>query len=584
MSSFPSSGGGGGSGKVLQETFTQIAHGFNVLDAIYHNGTDWQLAKADSATTASIGVITEVPTANTFIITYSGSVTITAHGMTAGEYFWLSETTAGALTYTAPTTGIVQSIGKVIDANNILFFYDQAEDALAGLVDTVVLPTASVPIPVSTDTDVMSFTIPSSGTWEIGYTMLSYRGSGTSGRTFWVTDTSNNPIANSSTGEYQGSGTIDFGMTHAKSFTVTTSGSQTFKVRAYASSNTFDVYRQTSSVYGSGSGGSVNLSGVTYKKISGFTPTSGQTVDYVSGRLAATQTTNLTASDHVKFDTVLSGNIPLDTTTPYTNTPGADSIGRITLTAGKTYELTATVGEFNTSSQNNISLQWYDVTTGTPVALGVGTALENLNATTYMQKNSVAQAVFTPTVNSKVELRLNTNVITSIVATANYGTSFVIKQLGTTATTLNTRAYVRAGNTSGQSIPDNTTTTVTNWTEASDTTGSFDATTGIFTAPRTGFYAVNLKLLYGSQAWVGNNLNRLYVDVSGTSAASYEVSTIAAPSTGTYFFENKGSATVEMTAGDTLVVRTNQLSGASRTLANGGNDNSLTIIEVPMTF
>lgn len=81
---------------------SQVAHGFSVKRAVYHNGTSYALAKADAAATSDVvGVVSAVADADNFTITLSGKLTTT--GLTAGVYF-LSDATAGLLTLTAPTT------------------------------------------------------------------------------------------------------------------------------------------------------------------------------------------------------------------------------------------------------------------------------------------------------------------------------------------------------------------------------------------------------------------------------------------------------------------------------------------------
>ena len=47
--------------------FEQTAHGFSVLNALYHDGSQWQLAQSDNSTTLGLYVVIEVPDANTFI-------------------------------------------------------------------------------------------------------------------------------------------------------------------------------------------------------------------------------------------------------------------------------------------------------------------------------------------------------------------------------------------------------------------------------------------------------------------------------------------------------------------------------------
>lgn len=97
-------GGGGGSSDALTKTITQAAHGFVVGQVVYWNGTEYALAQANAASTAEvIGLITAVPSVNSFTITTGGFVSTLA-GLTNNTVYFLSDSVAGALTATPPTT------------------------------------------------------------------------------------------------------------------------------------------------------------------------------------------------------------------------------------------------------------------------------------------------------------------------------------------------------------------------------------------------------------------------------------------------------------------------------------------------
>lgn len=108
-------GGGGGGTEFSKE---QVAHGFAVLDAIYHNGTSWVKAQGDDANTLAQYVVTEVLDVDNFKAANFGKFEITAHGKTVGEFYFLSETTAGG---SEITEGEIYSapLYYVEDANNI---------------------------------------------------------------------------------------------------------------------------------------------------------------------------------------------------------------------------------------------------------------------------------------------------------------------------------------------------------------------------------------------------------------------------------------------------------------------------------
>lgn len=86
-------------------TVTQPSHGFNVGDWLYRDGGTnlYAKAKADDAVTAEeIGVVKEVIDTNTFKLQQSG-YTESLSGLTDGTLYYLSPSTAGAMTSTKPT-------------------------------------------------------------------------------------------------------------------------------------------------------------------------------------------------------------------------------------------------------------------------------------------------------------------------------------------------------------------------------------------------------------------------------------------------------------------------------------------------
>lgn len=85
----------------------QSGHGFSVGDVVRHNGTGWTKSQADSAANAVVGgVVIAVLSANDFILAMPGSYVSGLSGLTAGGVHYLSSSTAGALTTTAPTIAV----------------------------------------------------------------------------------------------------------------------------------------------------------------------------------------------------------------------------------------------------------------------------------------------------------------------------------------------------------------------------------------------------------------------------------------------------------------------------------------------
>jgi hypothetical protein len=82
----------------------QTAHAFPVLTAIYHNGTTWVAARADDQDTLSTHIVVEVIDANNFVAANFGKYTVTGHGKTVGQYYFLSSTVAGESSTAEPAS------------------------------------------------------------------------------------------------------------------------------------------------------------------------------------------------------------------------------------------------------------------------------------------------------------------------------------------------------------------------------------------------------------------------------------------------------------------------------------------------
>lgn len=95
---------GGGSGTGMSAAVTQTGHGLSAGDVIRFNGSGYVLAQADSAENAEVvGIVSEVTDADHFTLQMGGSVSGLS-GLTAGTVYFLSASSAGALTATEPTT------------------------------------------------------------------------------------------------------------------------------------------------------------------------------------------------------------------------------------------------------------------------------------------------------------------------------------------------------------------------------------------------------------------------------------------------------------------------------------------------
>ena len=84
-------------------TADAMAHGLAVGDWVRHNGTIYVKAQADSATNARVaGVVIDVIDADNFVLQGAGYVE-SLSGLTPGAQYYLSASSAGAMTTTEPT-------------------------------------------------------------------------------------------------------------------------------------------------------------------------------------------------------------------------------------------------------------------------------------------------------------------------------------------------------------------------------------------------------------------------------------------------------------------------------------------------
>ena len=134
--------GGGGSTSYLQLAVAQTAHGFSVGNWVYHNGTQFVKAKADAdATSEVVGMVLTVTDANNFVLVGPGYVTGLS-GLTAGTYY-LSPTTAGAMTQTEPTTaGHISKPVFVATSSTTGFVIQSRGFVIAGVSGTTANTTA----------------------------------------------------------------------------------------------------------------------------------------------------------------------------------------------------------------------------------------------------------------------------------------------------------------------------------------------------------------------------------------------------------------------------------------------------------
>ncbi len=130
----PGGGGGGGDSSSVRETINQLAHGFTTGTPIYFDGTNWQTAKADNVNTLGTAVA-DVASTDIFDAVTDGDI-IGMTGLTAGSWYYVSDSTAGTLTAMEPTSTYSNPIGFAEAATKLHVQSIRASDLTAGQ-DTV---------------------------------------------------------------------------------------------------------------------------------------------------------------------------------------------------------------------------------------------------------------------------------------------------------------------------------------------------------------------------------------------------------------------------------------------------------------
>ncbi len=136
-------------------------------------------------------------------------------------------------------------------------------------------------------------------------------------------------------------------------------------------------------------------------------------------------------------------------------------------------------------------------------------------------------------------------------------------------------------NTSAQSIANNAATTVTGWTKSFDRlNANFNASTGIFTAPATGYYHVDAGLLYASATASLTN-ESFQVQVVGNGATLCTGQGRSQQTASSVGYSATTSCLVSLTAGQTIAVQAFQNSGSTVALATAAGGSYVSIHRIP---
>ena len=128
----PAAGSGGGG---ATKTITQSSHGFVVGNTLYVSGSPltYSKTKADNVLTAeSVGIVSSVISSSMFVLLNVGWVG-SLSGLTAGTVYFLSDSVAGALTATEPTTeGYISKPCFIADSTTSGYFFNMRGAVIGG--------------------------------------------------------------------------------------------------------------------------------------------------------------------------------------------------------------------------------------------------------------------------------------------------------------------------------------------------------------------------------------------------------------------------------------------------------------------
>lgn len=124
-----------GASYASQKAVTQSSHGLSVGNLVYTTGSTYAKAKADADSTSEVvGIVSAVADSNNFTLTLGGYVSGLS-GLTAGTTYYLSDSSAGALTATEPSTaGYISKPVLVADSTTSGYFVNMRGVTIAAAV------------------------------------------------------------------------------------------------------------------------------------------------------------------------------------------------------------------------------------------------------------------------------------------------------------------------------------------------------------------------------------------------------------------------------------------------------------------
>lgn len=346
-------------------------------------------------------------------------------GLAAGYYFWNGNAWA-----TIATEG--------------------GSGSVAAEYGTELLASATFSVPNSTRIDILSFNLPSAGTWEVIYFMRGQNATQGFAAEFALYDASNVLVPNSEIlGAYGENSSTGTGVVR-----ITTTGPATYKLKAWASTGSYSVISDNN-----------GRTGVTWKKISGNAPVTGQSVDYVSTSLNS-NITGVGSNTDIKLQQLNGGNIPYNPST-----------GVYSLSANKTYILQAQLRVSTAStSAAYLAYTWVDAVSNVELIINSEALSSSNTSGAGFGSKDIVQIIYTPTSNQTVKLRSITSVGTQTIW---LGTASII-QIGSSAIV---NPWILSGNnsyntTGNVGIGTNAPTTKLDVTGDVNVTGNLNVTAG----------------------------------------------------------------------------------------------------------
>lgn len=151
----------------VEISITQASHGLAVGDVVRFDGANYVKAKADLAANAEVvGIVSIVVTTGIFRMVTGGKISGLS-GLTAGTVYFLSASTAGALTATEPTTiGYVSKPLLIADSTTSGYLFNFRGSVISGM---------SAPFIDELGSDTSTRTLTAANTWEdISNTSLTF--------------------------------------------------------------------------------------------------------------------------------------------------------------------------------------------------------------------------------------------------------------------------------------------------------------------------------------------------------------------------------------------------------------------------